>query len=126
MYSISSVRMQNTSNYSKLKQAKDIHSIKSSPTFKGAKLIQKSTLKVFPKFVDGVAGLSIISAITKFLADYEAKREARIEEKLQKEQIVKVTKCLKEAVDYLESNLEVAEEIKNKILDAFYNKAKND
>ena len=38
----------------------------------------------------------------------------------------KIAQGREKAVDYLETNLEVAEEIKNKILDAFYNKAKND
>ena len=38
----------------------------------------------------------------------------------------KIAQGREKAVDYLESNAQVAEEIKNKILDAFYNKAKND
>ncbi len=38
----------------------------------------------------------------------------------------KIAQGREKAVDYLESNLDVAEEVKAKILDAFYNKAKND
>ena len=38
----------------------------------------------------------------------------------------KIAQGREKAVDYLESNSEVAEEIKGKILDAFYNKGKND
>ncbi len=38
----------------------------------------------------------------------------------------KIAQGREKAVDYLENNAQVAEEIKNKILDAFYNKAKND
>ncbi len=38
----------------------------------------------------------------------------------------KIAQGREKAVDYLENNVDVAEEIKNKILDAFYNKAKND
>ena len=38
----------------------------------------------------------------------------------------KIAQGREKAVNYLETNLEVAEEIKNKILDAFHNKAKND
>ncbi|MBO5067065.1 MAG: recombinase RecA [Clostridia bacterium] len=37
----------------------------------------------------------------------------------------KIAQGREKAVDYLESNLDVAEEIKTKILDAFYNKEKN-
>ena len=38
----------------------------------------------------------------------------------------KIAQGREKAVNYLETNLEVAEEIKNKILDAFHNKGKND
>ena len=38
----------------------------------------------------------------------------------------KIAQGREKAVNYLETNLEVAEEIKNKILDAFHNQAKND
>jgi recombination protein RecA len=38
----------------------------------------------------------------------------------------KIAQGREKAVDYLENNVEVAEEIKSKILDAFYNKGKND
>ena len=38
----------------------------------------------------------------------------------------KIAQGREKAVDYLENNIEVAEEIKSKILDAFYNKGKND
>jgi recombination protein RecA len=38
----------------------------------------------------------------------------------------KIAQGREKAVDYLENNEQVALEIKNKILDAFYNKSKND